>query len=461
MGRVDAPVGFDTADGCPMVQVEVTRLGRDGASRADRSEDEPAAGPVPPLDLALHSEVQPPLREADVTGYRAKQLGDSRIESLDERGDLVVAERLDAQDSVCRAVERMELVLHYEPQIELRSGQVVGAEALVRWDHPGQDMLLPERIIPIGEEGGLVVDLGSWVLRQACADAAEWANGGRPLRVSVKLSERQVAQEGIVADVAAALSETGLPAPQLCLEVTETVLMEETGPLVTTLRELADLGVGLSIDDFGMGYAALSYLKRMPVNELKIDGSFVKGLGVDAADEAIVAHVIGIGGALGLDVVAEGVETDQQAARLIDLGCKRAQGYLFDVAPASGSPYEQSSGRSSVKVVPEPDRTILLEATEHDGEPPGTDSGAAVELLNQLLPGAPERVAVASSATDELLTDGETRAALELLNQLLPGAPKHLVGATSQTDELLTDPEHGAYWARIFAQSVSTDVLAS
>lgn len=175
------------------------------------------------------------------------------------------------------------------------------------------------------------------MLRQACADAAEWANGGRPLSISVKLSARQVAQDSIVADVAAALSETGLPAPQLCLEVTETVLMEETGPLVATLRQLANLGVGLSIDDFGMGYAALSYLKRMPVNGLKIDRSFVKGLGIDAVDEGIVAGVIGIAGALGLDIVAEGVETDQQVARLLDLGCERAQGYLFYVARASGS----------------------------------------------------------------------------------------------------------------------------
>jgi diguanylate cyclase (GGDEF)-like protein len=269
------------------------------------------------------------LRDADAAMYRAKELGRNRLEIFDEGTRQLVLARLDAEDGLRRAVERQELVLHYQPQVELCSRRVLGSEALVRWDHPDRGLVLPETFIPIAEESGLFVDLGSWVLRQACADAAEWAKDGGPPRISVNLSARHVAEGRIVADVAAALSETGLPASQLCLEVTETVLMEESGRLAETLRGLAGLGVRLSIDDFGTGFGALSYLKRVPVDELKINMSFVAGLGVDVADEAIVAGIIGMGRALGLDVVAEGVETDLQAARLIDLGCNRAQGYLF------------------------------------------------------------------------------------------------------------------------------------
>ena len=269
------------------------------------------------------------LRDADAAMYRTKELGGNRLEIFDERMREIVLARLEAEAGLRQGIESHELVVHYQPQVQLASGRTVGVEALVRWARPEQGLLLPSKFIPMAEESGLIAKVGSWVLHQACADAALWAKNGRPLGISVNVSGRQLAERTMVEDVASALLETGLDASLLCLEVTETALMQEADNLADTINGLADLGVRLSIDDFGTGYASLAYLNRIKVNELKVDICFVKGLGLRAEDEAIVAAVVGLGRALGLDVVAEGVETDLQVARLLDLGCHIAQGYLF------------------------------------------------------------------------------------------------------------------------------------
>ena len=222
-----------------------------------------------------------------------------------------------------------ELRLHYQPKVALDSDRVVGVEALLRWQHPERGMVQPLEFIPLAEETGLIVPVGSWVIEEACREAARWRRSfpDRPaLVVSVNVSPRQLDQ-GLVDVVARALSASGAEPEALCLEFTESILMHDTEESIAILQSLADLGVALSIDDFGTGYSSLAYLKRFPLHELKVDKSFVDGLGRDDDDTAIVAAVVAMAHALDLCVVAEGVETADQLQRLRTLGCEQAQGY--------------------------------------------------------------------------------------------------------------------------------------
>jgi EAL domain-containing protein (putative c-di-GMP-specific phosphodiesterase class I)/PAS domain-containing protein len=224
------------------------------------------------------------------------------------------------------ALEAEQLVLAYQPLIEVGSGQVTGAEALVRWNHPTRGIVPPLDFIPNAEASGLIIELGAWVLRSACVEAATWPEN---LHVAVNLSTRQLTDGSIVATVADALEISGLKPARLVLEVTESALLEDPERAIGYLIDLKALGVGLAIDDFGTGYSSLLYLKRMPVDALKLDRTFVAGLGEDDGDAAIVSSVVSLAHAFGIQAIAEGVETEEQRRHLSALGCTLAQGYLW------------------------------------------------------------------------------------------------------------------------------------
>jgi len=277
------------------------------------------------------------LRNADVAMYRAKANGKGcyvMFEPESEGGEL---ERLDMELALRTAIERGELTLHYQPVVSLENVSIVGFEALVRWTHPERGPLSPADFIPMAEESGLILPLGRWVLEEACRQMRLWQDtySGLPLVVSVNLSARQFRQPDLPGQVAEVLARTGLDAHQLCLEVTESVMMDDAETATVTLRKLKELGVSLSIDDFGTGYSSLSYLKRFPVDYVKIDRSFIKDLGNHAVDSEIVRAVIRLATAVGMSAVAEGVENEEQMRRLRALGCPLVQGfYLSKPKPA-------------------------------------------------------------------------------------------------------------------------------
>jgi diguanylate cyclase (GGDEF)-like protein/PAS domain S-box-containing protein len=275
------------------------------------------------------------LRDADAAMYRAKDRG---------RGSFVVFEpemrrsaraRAELERALRRALDNGELRLHYQPLVTVDAGAVVGAEALVRWAHPQRGMVSPGEFVPLAEDTGLILPLGRWVVAEACERVARWEQTGMlppGFRLTVNLSLRQLAEPGFAGDVAATLREHGVDPQRMCFEVTESALADDGGVAVRALRALRALGVGLAIDDFGTGYSALSHLKRFPFDTIKIDRSFIDGLGRDAEDEAIVGAIVGIARALGLDVIAEGIETSEQADALVARGVRVGQGFLFSPA---------------------------------------------------------------------------------------------------------------------------------
>jgi EAL domain-containing protein (putative c-di-GMP-specific phosphodiesterase class I) len=238
--------------------------------------------------------------------------------------------RLALENDLRRALERSEFILHYQPQLDLKTEDIIGFEALVRWRHPERGMVPPAQFIPVAEETGLIDRLGEWVLEEACVQAAEWRNAGYSnLQVAVNVSAQQFRRADIAGTVARVLKETGVPAARLELEITESVIIQQAEQAIVKFRELSDMGVQLSIDDFGTGYSSLSYLKRFPIDKLKIDQSFVRDISTDPDDAAIVTAIIAMAHSLGLEVIAEGVETAEQLAFLKLLGCDKAQGYYF------------------------------------------------------------------------------------------------------------------------------------
>jgi EAL domain-containing protein (putative c-di-GMP-specific phosphodiesterase class I) len=237
---------------------------------------------------------------------------------------------MELHSNLRKAVKNGEFLLHYQPQVELGSGRIVGAEALVRWRRADEELVPPGRFIPLAEESGLIVQIGEWVLNEACRQAKAWIDEGMaPMPVAVNLSAQQFKRGDILETVARALDESGLPPALLELELTETILLQETGVVMETLHRLKKLGVQLSIDDFGTGYSSLAYLKKLAVDKLKIDQSFVRDLAHDADDAAIVKAVIQLGHAMQLTVIAEGVETADQRDFLRRYGCDQIQGYLL------------------------------------------------------------------------------------------------------------------------------------
>jgi EAL domain-containing protein (putative c-di-GMP-specific phosphodiesterase class I) len=240
--------------------------------------------------------------------------------------------RLATEEELRQAIERRDLKVYYQPMMRLTDGAVVGVEALVRWLDQRQTLILPGEFIHLAEETGLILPLGAQVLSTACDQAAEWTRQHperQPLSVSVNLSARQLEYPLLVQEVAAALASSGLDPELLWLEITESVLVEESGLSLSTLHALKEVGVTLVVDDFGTGYSSLLYIRRFPVDVLKIDQSFVAGLGRQRADDTIVSTVIELAHAMDLTAVAEGVETAEQAERLYSLGCEFAQGYYW------------------------------------------------------------------------------------------------------------------------------------
>jgi diguanylate cyclase (GGDEF)-like protein/PAS domain S-box-containing protein len=273
------------------------------------------------------------LRNADVAMYRAKTAGKGRTEVFAPEMHAALVDRLALEGDLRRALGARaaeEFAVHYQPIVRLEDAAVVGVEALVRWTHPTRGRLSPASFIPIAESSGLIVPLGAWVLREACRAAARWSSAGRaPLTLTVNLSGRQLQAPGLVQMVATALAESGFPAGALVLEITETVILQQTEANLVTLHALKALGVRLAIDDFGTGYSSLAYLQRFPIDILKIDKSFVDGLGGAGSDSALARTIIALGSSLALRCVAEGVEREEQRAQLRALGCEYAQGFLF------------------------------------------------------------------------------------------------------------------------------------
>jgi diguanylate cyclase (GGDEF)-like protein/PAS domain S-box-containing protein len=273
------------------------------------------------------------LRDADTAMYRAKDQGRARTEVFDERTHFRAVHQLRTGNDLHRALQRGEFQVHYQPVVDLPTGDVAGFEALVRWQHPTRGLILPGEFVALAEETGLIVPIGAWVLEEACRQVAEWQarlpQGAPPLFISVNLSPRQLAEPTLPAEIAHILERTAVDPSSVWLEITESTLMHDAESAIGTLRALRALGVHLSVDDFGTGYSSLSYLKRFPVEALKVDRSFVDGLGREAGDSAIVTAVITLAHALGLRAVAEGVETEVQLHELCALRCDMAQGYLF------------------------------------------------------------------------------------------------------------------------------------
>jgi EAL domain-containing protein (putative c-di-GMP-specific phosphodiesterase class I) len=280
------------------------------------------------------------LKNADRAMYRAKDIGRDNFQYATPVAFDLAEGRLSLERSLHHALERSEFVVHYQPMVEIASGRVVGAEALVRWNHPESGLIQPEDFIPIAEETQLILPIGAWVLRTACKQMKEWHDAGHPwLRVAVNLSPRQFQDRELIATVERTLGETGFPSTLLDLEITESPAMQNAELSLSILRRLKEMGVRISIDDFGTGYSSLSYLKRFPIDTVKIDQDFVRDLSTD--DAAIISAVISMARALNLRVIAEGVETEEQLAFLQREHCAEMQGFLYS-EPLAAVEFEQA-----------------------------------------------------------------------------------------------------------------------
>ena len=292
------------------------------------------------------------LKNADIAMYRAKEHGKNNYQFYSAQMNLHSFERLVLERFLRHALEQDEFRVYYQPKIDLDSGCVTGMEALLRWVHPAMGMISPVKFIPLAEETGLIVPIGAWVLKAACEQNKRWADQGLPpLRVAVNLSARQFAQDDLHATILNVLEETGLPPELLELEITESVTMDNPEHAAALLRKLKALGIRLAIDDFGTGYSSLSYLKRFPIDNVKIDRSFIKDIPHDEDDVAITQAVIAMAHSLNLKVIAEGVESEEHVTFLREHGCEEAQGYLFG-APMSAEDFTELITRTGHGVLP-------------------------------------------------------------------------------------------------------------
>jgi diguanylate cyclase (GGDEF)-like protein/PAS domain S-box-containing protein len=282
-----------------------------------------AIGVASSLDAGDIEQLQ---RNADLAMYRAKDAGGGVYATYDPAMHDTLVRRLALADDLRRALARDELVLHYQPTVDLRTGEITGFEALVRWNHPTRGMIPPLEFIGVAESTGLIAPLGRWVLTEACRQAVAW---DRPVKMAVNVSVRQFDAGDLAQTVAEVLAFTGMPADRLCLEMTESVLLTDTDENLARIVSLKALGVQLAMDDFGTGYSSLAYLRRFPMDVLKIDRSFVDRLGGEDADEALVRTIVRMGRNLGMSLVAEGIETPIQLTKLQEMGCDYAQGYLL------------------------------------------------------------------------------------------------------------------------------------
>jgi EAL domain-containing protein (putative c-di-GMP-specific phosphodiesterase class I) len=266
---------------------------------------------------------------------RAKQRGHGHTELFDEVLRTTAHRRLTVSAALDGALERREFTVHYQPVVDLSTGMMVSVEALLRWNHPERGLISPVEVIPLAEETGLIVTIGAWLLEEACKALIEWQaiqdanHADEPFTVAVNMSVRQMQAPDIAGMVVGVLKRTGIRPADLCLELTESVFMDDVDYFDRTLRSLKALGLNLAIDDFGTGFSSLSYLKRFPIDAVKIDKSFVDGLGINPHDTALVAAIVAMAAALDLDLTVEGVETALQVAELKKLHVRRVQGYLL------------------------------------------------------------------------------------------------------------------------------------
>jgi diguanylate cyclase (GGDEF)-like protein len=280
-----------------------------------------------------HADAESMIRDADIAMYSAKEAGRDSVASFDASMRDRVSKRLDLERDLHHALERDELVLHYQPVMDIASGRVTGFEALIRWNHPAWGLVSPLTFIPVAEETGLIIDIGAWALGEACRQMQQWRHelpNGDHMTMAVNVSARQLRNHGIVGRVQRALFESKLPREALTLELTESTLMENPTGAPEVLGRLKALGIGLAIDDFGTGYSSLAYLRGFPVDTVKIDRAFVVNVDApDSADATLVAAIVAMADALDITTIAEGVESETQAERLLELGCSIAQGFLY------------------------------------------------------------------------------------------------------------------------------------
>jgi EAL domain-containing protein (putative c-di-GMP-specific phosphodiesterase class I) len=296
------------------------------------------------------------LADADLAMYRAKERGKGVHELFDESMRSLVVERVAMEKALRGGIDNGELVAHYQPVIDLETGTLAGMEALVRWQHPERGLLPPSEFVTLAEDTNLIGRVGEWMMREACAQARRWRDvhpTAPPIWVAVNLSVKELQQHRLAEDLAALLTANDLPPETLALEVTESVVMDDAKPVIRTLWELKELGVRLVIDDFGTGYSSLDRLRRIPVETLKIDRSFIADMGEVPGGTSLVAAIIAMAHSLGLGVIAEGVEQPQMLQELRRLGCDQFQGYLV-ARPAAAADIEPflAAGREPAIVLP-------------------------------------------------------------------------------------------------------------
>ena len=273
------------------------------------------------------------LRNADTAMYHAKQLGKAAYQYYSDEMNAASVERMTLENGLRKALDDHRLELHYQPQVDIRTGSIVGAEALIRWHDPVRGYISPDTFIPIAESGGLILQLGEWILREAIRQAAEWRRQGLPVvPVSINVSGTQFRRQDIVAIVRDALERSSLPAAAVSIEITETSLMSALDRAADVLGELRELGVRTALDDFGTGYSSLSYLKSFPIDSLKIDRSFIAEMLTDEKTAALTDAIVNLTRILDIRVIAEGIENAEQCRYLRQLGCAIVQGYLFSPA---------------------------------------------------------------------------------------------------------------------------------
>jgi diguanylate cyclase (GGDEF)-like protein len=285
------------------------------------------------VGITIHpqdGDVEDLIRNADIAMYEAKKQGKNRFRFYTAAMNDALTERVELERALRVAIERDELMLRYQPQVDAGTGEIVAIEALVRWCSPERGFVMPDKFIPLAEETGLIVPLGEWVLREACRQNKAWQDANLPpIPMAVNISARQFAEGGFEANVERVLTETGLEPHLLEVELTETTIMDSLDRAARTLAALKALGVRIAMDDFGTGYSSLSALKHLPIDCLKIDQSFIRDITIEGTGSAIVTTIIVMGKSLGLTVLAEGVEDEEELAFLREHGCDRIQGYLF------------------------------------------------------------------------------------------------------------------------------------